>query len=319
MTHAANGNALAANANGRRGRRKRQFRRAEIASRGAERSDGAQCLLFLSPVHITLNLFDPLPPAFLCAEPAPVAEHRLRHPRAHHPALSEGRLAYPAQQNKRLPVAGHLLAGERITPAHCPRAAELGSGQGVAPGARASAAQFSSQASGRWGHAPTLGARMRKKASFESQLPPPSSSGCSDSPRCASPQALDNAQLRAYLGVKSEAGGVLLRGVLPTAPAARLLRRGDVLLQLDGHDIAHDGSFAIGGQVPHRTAARQPSWHGRSVVGPVVFRARRGFHHDGGPGGLSSPSRSCHAHMVVAALPRPQPRRFTRPPRPASP
>jgi S1-C subfamily serine protease len=44
-------------------------------------------------------------------------------------------------------------------------------------------------------------------------------------------------------------GGVLLRGVVPTSPAAKLLRRGDVLLQLDGHDIAHDGSFAIGGQV----------------------------------------------------------------------
>jgi len=61
-------------------------------------------------------------------------------------------------------------------------------------------------------------------------------------------QALDNPQLRAYLDIGEGAGGVLLRGVSSTSPAAAVLRRGDVLLELDGHAIANDGSFAIGGQ-----------------------------------------------------------------------
>ena len=42
--------------------------------------------------------------------------------------------------------------------------------------------------------------------------------------------------------------GVLVRGVVPVARAFEHLRRGDVLLALDGKEVANDGSFAVGQQ-----------------------------------------------------------------------
>lgn len=60
-------------------------------------------------------------------------------------------------------------------------------------------------------------------------------------------QALENPQLREFLGMGTRSG-VMLRGVMPTSPAAALLRRGDILLELDGHAIANDGSFGISDQ-----------------------------------------------------------------------
>ena len=53
---------------------------------------------------------------------------------------------------------------------------------------------------------------------------------CDDGDCC---QALDNPQLRAYLGMEGRTG-VRIRGVAPTAPAAALLRTGDVLVEPDG-------------------------------------------------------------------------------------
>ena len=64
---------------------------------------------------------------------------------------------------------------------------------------------------------------------------------------------------------------MLVRGVLPTTPAAETLRRGDVLVELDGHAIANDGTFAVGGQArfrhPSRPAARQRRRPARTPIG----------------------------------------------------
>jgi S1-C subfamily serine protease len=64
-------------------------------------------------------------------------------------------------------------------------------------------------------------------------------------------QTLENAGLRAFSGLPSGAadgagGGVLIRGLVPLSAAAKLLRRGDVLLELEGRQIASDGSFRVG-------------------------------------------------------------------------
>ena len=66
-------------------------------------------------------------------------------------------------------------------------------------------------------------------------------------------QKLESAPLRRWLGmpdVPGAASGVLVRRVEPTAPAAAVLRRGDVLLSFDGVAIANDGT------VPFRAGER---------------------------------------------------------------
>lgn len=59
-------------------------------------------------------------------------------------------------------------------------------------------------------------------------------------------QTMDNQQLRRFHGLPETASGVLVRGVLPLAMAARLIKRGDVILRAQGYAIANDGSFAVG-------------------------------------------------------------------------
>lgn len=68
-------------------------------------------------------------------------------------------------------------------------------------------------------------------------------------------QAMENEQLRRCYGLSPGTTGVLVRGVVPLAAAARLLRRGDVLLSAQGHTIANDGSFAVGAQARGRATA----------------------------------------------------------------
>lgn len=61
-------------------------------------------------------------------------------------------------------------------------------------------------------------------------------------------QRLEIASTRAWLGmdaVPGAASGVLVRRVEPTAPAAAVLRRGDVLLSFDGVAIANDGTVPL--------------------------------------------------------------------------
>lgn len=57
-------------------------------------------------------------------------------------------------------------------------------------------------------------------------------------------QALDNEQLRSFLKL-GERSGVLLRGIVPSAPAHELLRRGDIILELEGRPVANDGTIAV--------------------------------------------------------------------------
>jgi S1-C subfamily serine protease len=55
-------------------------------------------------------------------------------------------------------------------------------------------------------------------------------------------QHLENRAMRMRYGVGAEKGGVLVREVVPGSGAATTLRRGDVLLAIDGTAIAEDGT-----------------------------------------------------------------------------
>ena len=58
-------------------------------------------------------------------------------------------------------------------------------------------------------------------------------------------QKLENPSLRRALGVPPTEKGVLIRHVEATSDAARVLRKGDVLLSFDGHAVAADGTVAF--------------------------------------------------------------------------
>jgi len=58
-------------------------------------------------------------------------------------------------------------------------------------------------------------------------------------------QELDNDALRALHGLGDKDNGVLVRDVDRHSPAAEVLRKGDVLMALDGHSIADDGSVEV--------------------------------------------------------------------------
>ena len=100
--------------------------------------------------------------------------------------------------------------------------------------------------------------RLRHPRPYDRALPRGRAAG-SDGSRCAGFcslglfwQALENEQLRglAGLGGGDDAGrtGVLVRGLSPLSAAASVLRRGDVILALDGHRIANDGTFSVAAQ-----------------------------------------------------------------------
>lgn len=55
-------------------------------------------------------------------------------------------------------------------------------------------------------------------------------------------QTLDNPSLRAHLGLAPGQSGVVINAVLPVCAAAGVLRRGDVLLAVDGEPLANDGT-----------------------------------------------------------------------------
>lgn len=68
-------------------------------------------------------------------------------------------------------------------------------------------------------------------------------------------QAMDNEQLRKFYRLP-KAAGVRVRGVVPLAAAANYLKTDDIILQVQGHPIANDGSFAVGAQVKLAQNAR---------------------------------------------------------------
>ena len=55
-------------------------------------------------------------------------------------------------------------------------------------------------------------------------------------------QSLENPALKRRYDVSGELTGVLVTGIYPGSPAAELLRENDVLLSVDGHRIANDGT-----------------------------------------------------------------------------
>ena len=58
-------------------------------------------------------------------------------------------------------------------------------------------------------------------------------------------QALDNASLKRQVAGRDDISGVLVTHILPGAPADGVLVPGDVLLAVDGHAIADDGTIAF--------------------------------------------------------------------------
>lgn len=58
-------------------------------------------------------------------------------------------------------------------------------------------------------------------------------------------QALENGELRRFKGVQPSESGVLVTKVLPVSSAHGILRAGDVLCAVEGHNVAHDGSVAF--------------------------------------------------------------------------
>ena len=55
-------------------------------------------------------------------------------------------------------------------------------------------------------------------------------------------QRMESNSMRAYYGMTAKQKGVLIRKVVPTAPAAGLLHTDDVLMSFDGVQIANDGT-----------------------------------------------------------------------------
>ncbi|QDZ19377.1 trypsin-like serine protease [Chloropicon primus] len=55
-------------------------------------------------------------------------------------------------------------------------------------------------------------------------------------------QSMENAALRKALGMRKDQKGVLIKRVNQTSPSSKLLRRGDILLEFEGVEIANDGT-----------------------------------------------------------------------------
>jgi S1-C subfamily serine protease len=60
-------------------------------------------------------------------------------------------------------------------------------------------------------------------------------------------QATDNPALRAYYGMAKNETGVLVTHVAPLSPSRSVLRKDDVLLEIDGRKIANDGTVSFRG------------------------------------------------------------------------
>lgn len=61
-------------------------------------------------------------------------------------------------------------------------------------------------------------------------------------------QSIENPALRAYHGMDEEQSGVLVTKIIPGTPTADFLQRGDVILTVDGNEVANDGTIAFRGE-----------------------------------------------------------------------
>jgi S1-C subfamily serine protease len=83
--------------------------------------------------------------------------------------------------------------------------------------------------------------------------------------------AARNRALRSSLGLPEDESGVVLYTIDPFGAAAGILRSGDVLLEIDGHDIANDGNIALNGcQVLFAELLERKQWGDQ-----VAFRVWR--------------------------------------------
>jgi S1-C subfamily serine protease len=58
-------------------------------------------------------------------------------------------------------------------------------------------------------------------------------------------QTLENPSMQAYYGIDEEQSGILVRRVYPWSPAKGLIEPGDVILSINGHDVANDGTVGF--------------------------------------------------------------------------
>jgi hypothetical protein len=59
------------------------------------------------------------------------------------------------------------------------------------------------------------------------------------------PQSMENPSMQAYYGLVEEQSGILVRKVYPGSPAEGLILPGDVLLSINGYDVANDGTVCF--------------------------------------------------------------------------
>ena len=55
-------------------------------------------------------------------------------------------------------------------------------------------------------------------------------------------QSIENAALKKIYGLGSDESGVVVTAVAPGMPAKKLIKKGDVILSIDKHDVAGDGT-----------------------------------------------------------------------------
>ncbi len=58
-------------------------------------------------------------------------------------------------------------------------------------------------------------------------------------------QSMENPQMREFFGMESEQTGILVRKVYPLSPCKNILKPGDVIISIDGTDIANDGTISF--------------------------------------------------------------------------
>jgi S1-C subfamily serine protease len=58
-------------------------------------------------------------------------------------------------------------------------------------------------------------------------------------------QRMENSSMRRYYGIEGEHTGILIRRIYPGSPARDILKAGDVILGIEGIDIANDGTIGL--------------------------------------------------------------------------
>ncbi len=92
------------------------------------------------------------------------------------------------------------------------------------------------------------------------------------------PQTMENPSMQAYYRLGEEQSGILVRKVYPGSPVQRLILPGDVLLSINGYDVANDGTVCFRGE--ERTSclfAVQEKQIGESVMVKILREGREQY------------------------------------------